>query len=530
MFTIKALKLINKILIGLIVVITFFFAVGIAYSYFAANILGAETTTTITAEAGYMTITYEGSPNINATGFAPSTVPFATKTFTLKGTRTLASADMGYKIILVIDENTFTNNAISYTLTSTNLGGNGTIAPSITIRENIMTNNITLGTGQFSGIITNSTHSYELDLYFYDTGEDQTIDMEKTFKAHIGIEKYNPCVAGNCLKDKILAQGGGVAAIVSRGTPDFNVINGTSGIYASADEYGTSYYYRGLKTELNNNIIWAGFQWKIIRINGDGSIRLIYNGTEAEFITNGTMNTTGTNTQIGTSTFNSNSNDAKYVGYMYGGANGVASTMRNGTTSSAATYNQTSNTIKGVLDNWYQTNIAGKPAESQVVNNLFCNDRQLQNEVGGAATGPGYGNTGVFTYYAPYYRLNTNKTPTLRCGQKNDRFTTSNDTTLGNGALTYPIGLLTADEAAMAGLVYGTPNSTNYLYTNQTWWSSSPGSMNSSGIANVCYVASSGDIYNSNVNNTRGVRPGVSINLSAIVTGTGSATDPFRVV
>ena len=54
------------------------------------------------------------------------------------------------------------------------------------------------------------------------------------------------------LKNEILAQGGGAAAIVAKGTPNFSVINGTSGLYASDDEYGTSYYYRGLKTELNN--------------------------------------------------------------------------------------------------------------------------------------------------------------------------------------------------------------------------------------------------------------------------------------
>ena len=58
------------------------------------------------------------------------------------------------------------------------------------------------------------------------------------------------------LRDKILAQGGGAATIVAKATPDFSVINGTSGLYAADDEYGKSYYYRGEKTLLNNNLIW----------------------------------------------------------------------------------------------------------------------------------------------------------------------------------------------------------------------------------------------------------------------------------
>ncbi len=325
------------------------------------------------------------------------------------------------------------------------------------------------------------------------------------------------------LKGKILAQGGGAAAIEAKGTPDFSVENGTSELYATLDEYGTSYYYRGEKALLNNNLIWGGFQWKIVRINGDGSIRLIYNGTQAQFTSSGTVNDEGINTQIKTSAWNTtNYNDAKYVGYMYGGANGVASTSR-----AEAVLNATPTNIKTELDNWYYTNISGKPFESQVANNLFCNDRQLESEVGGTATGPGYGKTGVNTYYAARHRLLTNKTPTLKCPQKNDRFTTSADTTIGNGALTYPIGLISADEAAMTGLVYNINNYTNYLYTDSMWWLSSPFFMSSSGIATMFCVLKFGDMNFNNVTSGFGVRAAVSIKSETRVTGTGSAVDPY---
>ncbi len=214
---------------------------------------------------------------------------------------------------------------------------------------------------------------------------------------------------------------------------------------------------------------------------------------------------------------------------MYGGANGVTSTQRHGTTSVSATYNETSTNMKTALETWYQNNIAGKLFESDVVDNLFCNDRQLRDEVGGASTGPGYGNTGTTTYYAAYQRLNTTKTPTLKCGLKNDRFTT-NDVSIGNGSLTYPVGLLTADEVAMAGLRYSTTNTINYLYTGQNFWLFSPNFAYSDGRAVMLIVGSDGKLFYEDVNIIYGVRLVVSIASLSNVTGTGTNTDPYKAI
>ena len=101
------------------------------------------------------------------------------------------------------------------------------------------------------------------------------------------------------------------------------------------------------------------------------------------------------------------------------------------------------------------------------------------------------------------------------------------DGEIGNGTLTYPVGLLTADEASMAGLVYGTTDNTNYLYTNQHWWSFSPDRMSSSWYASVLYVSSSGGLGGNDVYIALGARPSVSLIPSTRVTGTGSANDPF---
>lgn len=205
----------------------------------------------------------------------------------------------------------------------------------------------------------------------------------------------------------------------------------------------------------------------------------------------------------------------------------MSSTSRSGTVASAATYNQTNTAMKTTLDDWYKTNIYDKGYGKDVVDNIFCNDRQLQSEVGGSATGPGYGNSQ--TYYASYYRLQMQKNPNLKCGLKNDSFTV-NDTTKGNGSLTYPVGLLTTDEVSMAGLRSGTSNPTNYLYTNQSFWLFSPAFQYSSTHTSVFYVNLSGSFGSYYVENTIGARPTVSLDGNLTVEGDGTLTNPYKVI
>ncbi len=80
-----------------------------------------------------------------------------------------------------------------------------------------------------------------------------------------------------------------------------------SGLYAAVDDNGTSYYYRGAVK--NNYVSFAGYIWRIIRINGDGSIRMIYSGTSPS--------ATGSETSIGSSAYNSKYWDPTYIGYKY---------------------------------------------------------------------------------------------------------------------------------------------------------------------------------------------------------------------
>ena len=114
----------------------------------------------------------------------------ATKTFTLKGTSNIEDSILGYKILLVVDENTFSENALSYTMISTKTDSNGEVAPSIETNQYLNTSDVELGTGYFTGQVADAIHTYELNLYFLDTGEDQREDMEKSIKVHINIENY----------------------------------------------------------------------------------------------------------------------------------------------------------------------------------------------------------------------------------------------------------------------------------------------------------------------------------------------------
>lgn len=517
----KVIKNINKILKYCIFIVIFFMLVGITYSYFVANITGVETDTTITLDAGKMEIEFDGGNGIEATGLYPSDEAFGTKDFTVTGTSTIEQSEMYYKISLIIDENGISKNAISFTMTSTNTSDNGYIVPAIPDDIYVGTNRIELGVGKFIGDVDGAIHSYQMKFYYYETGNDQSGDINQTFKAHILIENYaDPCVSGNCLKDIILSEAGGPSVIEAKGNPSFAAISSSSdsGLYAMEDEYGTSYYFRGNNSLLKNNLIFGGFQWKIVRINGDGSIRILYNGTEEEFKQNGTMSGEDDDVYIDLDKWNEYTDDIKYVGYMYGGPNGEASKSR-----IEAVTNDTSSNIKIVLDEWYEENILSKTFENKIADNLFCNDRLLSSEVGGYNISPGYGNFPGENFYAGYYRLYLNKAPTLKCGFINDQFTVTKKH-IGNGALTYPVGLITADEVSIAGLLFDTSNRDNYLYFNYLYWTMTPFRENLYG------VSSSSKISTYFINDEYvAIRPVINLKPDVVVTGSGTLTNPYVV-
>ena len=297
--------------------------------------------------------------------------------------------------------------------------------------------------------------------------------------------------------------------------------DGTKGIYVSEDDFGTSYYFRGAVE--NNYVKFGNFYWRIIRINGDGSIRMIYAGTEA--YANGS--TSQDTSIIGNSKYNVNYNDNTYVGYMYGTA---------GSSSYEETHKNTNNsTIKTYIDNWYKTYLNSYTDYLQ--DTIYCNDRSVtpvSSFAGMELTGNGTGTT--VTAYSNLTRnyVNNPAVPSLKCTNINDRFTIN--TSNGNGALTYPVGLITTDEIFLAG---GTApdiannsyisNKEYYLFNNDFYWSMTPMSFFAAG-ASVSGVGVNGYVYNGGVNVSDGaVRPVVSLRPDAISGGNGTMSNPFTV-
>ena len=270
------------------------------------------------------------------------------------------------------------------------------------------------------------------------------------------------------------------------------------------------YYFAG--DAKNNWVKFGGFYWRIIRTNYDGSIRLLYSGTS--------HNTT--EGYIGKSAFNSTFNDPMYVGYMFGTSGSLDSNRTNTNNS----------TIKTYIDNWYNNNLSSysKYISTEAV---YCNDREL-------AQGSTYKTGNTTFYYAPYGRLSTNNTPTYNCTNIKDAFSGSNS----EAKLTYPMGLMTADEIVYAGgkAFTNLPSPYAWYYLNSAggsitgstyWYSLSPiywyGSF--SWVWGVAGSDNTGYLGRNDVLGSLAVRPVISLKSCTLYsTGNGAPETPYEIV
>ena len=196
--------------------------------------------------------------------------------------------------------------------------------------------------------------------------------------------------------------------------------------------------------------------------------------------------------------------------------------------------NVSDSNIKSAVDEWYKRNLLSY--EEYITDGIFCNDRSFaQNNQGDGFT------LEKITSFGPYYRTLYAKTGNLICPNKeNDGFTLkasggkssiSGTSGFGNNMLDYPIGLLTIDEAALAGGVYNIPNSKYYLYTGQVYWYASPYIFYpSDAIAYVWCVNSAGDLSSSYPTAAIGVRPVINLKSGILYSsGSGTVDDPYEV-
>jgi len=295
-----------------------------------------------------------------------------------------------------------------------------------------------------------------------------------------------------------------------------------AGLYKTQDDLGDSYYFRGAPT---NNYVEFGtyaedttltvydynnweektievkagdpMYWRIVRINGDGSVRLVYDGVEK--VANGVAHTA----TIAHTAYNTNYDNAKYVGYTYEGTNEAGETI------------QVDSTIKGVVDAWYDKHLETTYG-TYIADSIFCNDRQVTS------------GSEEYPNFAPYDRLGNGKTPSVKCTNKADRYT-MDDTTNGNGHLSNPVGLLTADEVAFAGGVAYSGNTSFYLHSVEMYWTFAPYDFDGSdayvwtvdGVGNLNYDYYVGD-------SIPGARPVINLKADTLIEGKGTIDSPYK--
>ena len=330
--------------------------------------------------------------------------------------------------------------------------------------------------------------------YNLDVSQSQLVGKNFTGKIY-AISKGCSSEDGSSVKkgyETILANNGGKTAIEAK-TADFTTIEtSNAGMYSYTEGTGKTYYYRGA---VDNNwvkygkfkadqIVYRGFEkedstdtsntynfdyidyptlaecqnsssynykckevtyahkgddmyWRIIRVDKDNKIKMIYAGSKAPS-ENAKVAITGANTNMGFTAYNNDYDHAEYVGFQY-----TVGSQRGTTTNS---------TIKTYLDNWYTKYFNENISTSRFVKTTFCNDRNTSST---------WASTGSTIYYAPYIRLSVGTpVPTFECNSLD--------------VVTNNLGLITADEIVLAGGYYGAINNIFYLNNNMAYWTGSP--------------------------------------------------------
>ena len=615
----------RKIILSIIAIVTILvITIGVTYATFS-YVKPGQTLNTITT--GAITMSYEESENtISLNNALPTTETTGKKQlgdgeyfdFTIKSS-IKGNMDINYEIVAQEEDgNTFSNSNIYYYLTRVDSNGKETevMAP----RKYYAEKDENIYTGRPAGVFSMFTGNlaeqgdteikyrlrlwvdekynpqgdgggltYKIRVNVYGAGSDNIALLEDQYCYNNGFTTLSDCML--VLNNHEATVEDAKTAIKAKGTPNFSKIapndTETDGLYMAEDDEGESYYYRGAVR--NNYVSFAGFLWRIIRRNGDGSVRMIYSGKS--------VSDTAYATAIGNSQFNSKYWDPTYVGYKYnedfslheanefinypGFTNTRKYNFGTGYTFDESTKkftltgdikqltwkdnhdeivsgqlysclntgcnvlykitgyindgnmkvqpisyssnsllsaqtNQTDSSIKTKLDNWYQSNLASY--SSYIADETFCDDRSV-------VSGDGY-KLDSFTQYGAYDRLNNKKTPSLRCSGDNDKFRVSST----SAKLDYPIGLILADEVALAGEVYNATNTNYYLYNSKNLWTLSPSYFYSIiSHAYVWRVMSSGGLYPGyGVANMYEVRPVINLKANTLITkGDGSSINPF---
>ena len=416
---------------------------------------------------------------------------------------------------------------------------------------------VTLISGVKISTDTNILEKWSFTAKYYNLDVIQDNVVGKTFKGNIKVANTNCSFNEQSIPsgDYVLLKSTGASSVAeaksqieSKTKPDFSTVTTASdkGMYSAKDDLGTSYYFRGAVDNnwvkygkytkdmynCNNGTISAtdtgnsctkiassgdDIYWRIIRINGDGSIRMIYSGVKAP--TESTKVIKTEDTSLGVTVFNANTDSSEYVGYMY------TLGQQHGTSKSSD--------IKTYLDNWYANYTDLNKTGTKITDQIYCNDRTAStSNVAYSTTNyttlTSWNSKGTTYYYGANGRVwNNPVSPDYKCPVASDKFTTT--TVKGNGKLSYPVGLISADEITFAGLPVGKINNSFYLYTEADYWAGSPIAFFDGDIAYGFFVGGDGALNIDYVNYTYGVRGVVSLSSEANLIGDGTWNNVYEV-
>ena len=549
----------KKIDLGVVVTTLIIVTISCSLAFFAARIVGNPKDINLVAKN--VAITFTDTSSIADETISPGWNNV--KSFTITNN---SKEDFNYNILLKGLVNTFESiNTLQYKITSDtgyNMDNYLNIVKTENSKDVVLAYDVVIPKG--------SKQTYQVEFKYISIDEDQSSDMGKRLGGTLAIEestgkpkiydkllsdnptiktrtdfsttftetnvntlyKAKESIAGSTPKDVYYFAGNAQNNWVKFGTwqEDKTVVLGTvkysGGVYTpSAKEFSSIDECNSYTSSNNNNGAWTTVNckkvkiaskgdpmyWRIIRTNEDGSVRLLYSGTSPDTITG----------YIGTSNFNNiDKGDPLYLGYMYG----TSGSLENNRT------NENSNLIKTYIDLWYEKNlyVMTKYLSRDAV---YCNDRNV------ATMGDlnSY-KIGDWMDFSVWDRNHYAYAPSYNCINKKDAFSVRNN----EAKLTYPVALMTADEAFFAGGVF-TKNSSNVWYFGNSKnesikgelasWLMTPADGAPSCSGNIMGIGANGRIGYpdaSNINHLA-VKPVISIKGDLTYkSGDGSAEHPYE--
>ena len=553
----------KEMLIMVVLLLLVITLVGVSYAAFNYSGIGKRANTITT---GSITMSYEESDNtISLNGALPTTDKTGMKRlnpgeyfdFTVNS-KIVGNVNINYEISAKeIGDGTIDGKYIKLYLTRIKEDGTEEelMVPEV-YNEEDTTNEYTGRPNGEMSLYTSSMNSsesnkYRLRMYVDESYNPQDDGGGLTFSVQVNVygksgDKYVPLTTKEILEDnEVQEEKTSMFNYASNGVQfdpndeddgmtDPNPEYAISGIFASEDEDGVSYYYRGAVE--NNNVQFGQYEndyyvysdgyyfyqskescmedsheesgctpvklanagdkmyWKIVRVNGDGSLRLIYNGTSATPTNSDLVNSYA----IGNASYNLQYNDPKYAGYTYD-----------------RDTNETDSFIKREIDTWYQNTLGNTEYDSKVIGGRFCSD----------SSGYKYDETFGYNVFASYDRLGQSMTnyakanaPTLKCPATSESY---------GGSYRLKVGLITADELVLAGENPGviTDGYLNTGNSNMYYWTMSPAYFNI-GYASVWYEF--GFLSHNYVHYYYAARPVINVttdNMSLI--GDGTLNNPY---